>query len=100
MPEVAARAVCSALLSCSESTVLLLSLLCTQSFLLDEDYGDREYEVDVDKDAYDSETQMASLKETELQECTKMQTSIIADSSKGSEGNAISFSEDVKAVDS
>lgn len=55
-------------LSCSNSTLSLLSPLGYQSFSLDDDDGDgEEEEEDVDEDAHDSEDQVESLRGMELQ---------------------------------
>lgn len=57
-------------LSCSNSTLSLLSPLGHQSFPFDNDDGDGEEEEDVDEDAYDSEAKAESLTGVELQGCT------------------------------
>uniref|UniRef100_A0A8C6FEV6 Coiled-coil domain containing 34 n=1 Tax=Moschus moschiferus TaxID=68415 RepID=A0A8C6FEV6_MOSMO len=57
-------------LSCSNSTLSLLSPLGHQSFPFDHDDGDGEEEEDVDEDAYDSEAKVESLRGVELQGCT------------------------------
>ncbi|XP_027631167.1 coiled-coil domain-containing protein 34 [Tupaia chinensis] len=69
-PEVAARSLWSPSpsLSCSESTLSLLSPLGTQSFPLDED-GDGEDEADVDEDARAAGAQGASRKGMESRGC-------------------------------
>lgn len=60
-------------LSCSDSTLSLLSPLGHQSFPFDNDDGDgeEEEEEDVDEDAYDSEAKAESLRGVELQGCTR-----------------------------
>ena len=58
-------------LSCSKSTLSLLSPLGHQSFPFDNDDGDGEQEEDVDEDAYDSEAKVESLRGVELQGCTR-----------------------------
>lgn len=59
-------------LSCSNSTLSLLSPLGYQSFSLDDDDGDgEEEEEDVDEDAHDSEDQVESLRGMELQGCAR-----------------------------
>ena len=58
-------------LSCSNSTLSLLSPLGHQSFPFDNDDGDGEEEEDVDEDAYDSEAKVESLRGVELQGCTR-----------------------------
>ncbi|XP_070329070.1 coiled-coil domain-containing protein 34 isoform X1 [Odocoileus virginianus] len=57
-------------LSCSNSTLSLLSPLGHQSFPFDNDDGDGEEEEDVGEDAYDSEAKVESLRGVELQGCT------------------------------
>lgn len=60
-------------LSCSNSTLSLLSPLGYQSFSLDDDDGDgEEEEEDVDEDAHDSEDQVESLRGMELQGCASV----------------------------
>uniref|UniRef100_A0A2K6FKG5 Coiled-coil domain containing 34 n=1 Tax=Propithecus coquereli TaxID=379532 RepID=A0A2K6FKG5_PROCO len=56
-------------LSCSNSTMSLLSPLGHQSFPFDEDDGGGEDGEDVDEDACDSEVKVASLRRMELQGC-------------------------------
>ncbi|XP_075858196.1 coiled-coil domain-containing protein 34 isoform X3 [Microcebus murinus] len=56
-------------LSCSNSTMSLLSPLGHQSFPFDKDYGGEEDGEDVDEDACDSEVKVASLRRMELQGC-------------------------------
>ncbi|XP_062951676.1 coiled-coil domain-containing protein 34 [Cynocephalus volans] len=70
--EAEAMSVCSPLpsLSCSNSTMSLLSPLGHRSFPFSEDDGDGEDEEDVDEDALDSEAKVASLRGMELQGCS------------------------------
>ncbi|XP_042814035.1 coiled-coil domain-containing protein 34 isoform X1 [Panthera tigris] len=56
-------------LSCSNSTMSLLSPLGHQSFPFDYDDGDGEDEEDVEEDAQDSEAKVANLRGVELQGC-------------------------------
>lgn len=58
-------------LSCSNSTLSLLSPLRHQSFPFDDDDGDGEVEEDVDEDAHDSEAKGASLRGMEVQGCAR-----------------------------
>ncbi|XP_021541553.1 coiled-coil domain-containing protein 34 [Neomonachus schauinslandi] len=59
-------------LSCSNSTMSLLSPLGHQSFPFDYDDGDGEDEEDVDEGAHDSQAKVASLRGVELQGCTSV----------------------------
>ncbi|XP_019604727.2 coiled-coil domain-containing protein 34 [Rhinolophus sinicus] len=59
-------------LSCSNSTMSLLSPLRHQSFAFDDDDADGEVEEDVDENARDSEAKGASLRGMELQGCTSV----------------------------
>ncbi|XP_019482633.1 PREDICTED: coiled-coil domain-containing protein 34 [Hipposideros armiger] len=59
-------------LSCSNSTLSLLSPLRHQSFPFDDDDGDGEVEEDVDEDARDSEAKGASLRGMEVQGCASV----------------------------
>lgn len=54
-------------LSCSNSTMSLLSPLGHKSFPFDYDDGDGEDEEDLDEGAQDSQAKVASLREVELQ---------------------------------
>nr|XP_010963051.1 coiled-coil domain-containing protein 34 isoform X2 [Camelus bactrianus] len=56
-------------LSCSNSTLSLLSPLGHRSFPFDDDDGDGDEEEDVDEDAQDSEAKVESLRGMELQGC-------------------------------
>lgn len=58
-------------ISCSNSTMSLLSPLRHQSFLFDDDDGDGEVEEDVDQEAQDQEAKGPSLRGTELQGCAR-----------------------------
>ncbi|XP_073899277.1 coiled-coil domain-containing protein 34 isoform X1 [Castor canadensis] len=57
-------------LSCSNSTLSLLSPLCHQSLTFDEDDGDGEHREAVDDDAHDASAKVASLAGMGLQGCT------------------------------
>ncbi|XP_027434228.2 coiled-coil domain-containing protein 34 isoform X2 [Zalophus californianus] len=59
-------------LSCSNSTMSLLSPLGHQSFPFDYDDGDGEDEEDVDEGAHDSQAKVASLRGVELQGCASV----------------------------
>ncbi|XP_057551570.1 coiled-coil domain-containing protein 34 isoform X1 [Hippopotamus amphibius kiboko] len=59
-------------LSCSNSTMSLLSPLGHQSFPFDDDDGDGEEEEDVDEDAHDSEAKVESLRGMELRGCASV----------------------------
>ncbi|XP_076970378.1 coiled-coil domain-containing protein 34 [Tamandua tetradactyla] len=56
-------------LSCSDSTMSLLSPLRHQSFLFNEDDRDGEDEEDADEEPHDSEAEVASLRGMKLQGC-------------------------------
>ncbi|XP_045413657.1 coiled-coil domain-containing protein 34 [Lemur catta] len=60
-------------LSCSNSTMSLLSPLGHQSFPFDEDDGGGEDGEDVDEEACDSEGKVASLRRMELQGCASIE---------------------------
>nr|XP_015107535.2 coiled-coil domain-containing protein 34 isoform X1 [Vicugna pacos] len=59
-------------LSCSNSTLSLLSPLGHRSFPFDDDDGDGDEEEDVDEDAQDSEAKVESLRGMELQGCASV----------------------------
>ncbi|XP_011360877.1 coiled-coil domain-containing protein 34 [Pteropus vampyrus] len=59
-------------LSCSNSTMSLLSPLRHQSFPFDDDDGDGEYEEDVDEDSHDSLAKGVSLRGMDLRGCASV----------------------------